>query len=825
MDEENRESSMNPVPDAGAGKAGFNPLEPFTEKDIVSESYIPPEPPAGQTPETVTETPVPDETEAGNTGLDAVSESDTEVEGSASDESGPSPDNDKPSDDDTVLTDKERKEFADIFSRPAEEREPENKEEPKPPHDPRLVKRPPRASLPDSLPDEEVSSPSPDMESSPSVSASVSEFRPSFTDDAPDVPEEPDIPEDMAGSVSGDDGMPGSHDAGRPARAGGINSRYQTSPHGMPGMDREDPLRKNFRENVDRHTGRLHERPDESSSSFNGDRLSGRPQNHSSVPHGSDRDDLHVTPPFNARFTGAAASGPQGKPSSEPVRAGPSSASSERKGQEEASVPPEKTSDGTNGRAAEPASSPVADGTGPTDNSGERFDTSYKKVSAAEAAASVPHSEPKKLNKKLILGVVIVVIGSIFLISFLSPAGGVKKKADSSKPQATVSGGYDYQGTAKKQDTGYQAPVVEEEPAQTGTALPYDEVNRIVEAGKGGETASGTSSGTQSSSSGTTSSTPSTVYTVTVPDTRTSSLPFSIPGINGVNYTPPETPSSSSSRGQNGYGPSGYQPGLVEYELPSREDYLNDVLSAYGDYYGNSGAQTASMAGGTSYAQQNDQAGKNEFFNNGAAGAGQGQWLAQNTIWQGTIIDAVLTTELNTDLPGQIIARVTKNVYSSQDGKYLLIPQNSLLYGTYNSTITFSQSRVQVGWNTLIRPDGYQVQLGNMPGTDEGGSSGLEGSVNNHFWQYAKAFALISSFDILDKEIEAYNSTNNQYVNNAAETAAEIAGAFAGGIIERSLNIQPTIRIKAGTKTNIIVNQTLTLPPVEDFPVTQKYER
>ena len=249
---------------------------------------------------------------------------------------------------------------------------------------------------------------------------------------------------------------------------------------------------------------------------------------------------------------------------------------------------------------------------------------------------------------------------------------------------------------------------------------------------------------------------------------------------------------------------------------------MNNVLSAYSQAYGNA------TAGNNAYNMQNDQAGKNSFFNNGRQGIniGQGEWLNLNTLWQGSIFEAVLTSELNTDLPGEITARIAKNIYSSQDGRYLLIPQNSVLYGTYNSSISYSQSRVQVAWHTLIRPDGYQIQLGNMNGTDAKGASGLKGFVNDHPLSYLKALAVMSVFSIANTEFANATSTyDNEYIQDVIANGQQITNELGDKLIDRAMNVQPTIRIKAGTKINIVVNQNLTLPPIENIEVTQPYHR
>jgi len=46
---------------------------------------------------------------------------------------------------------------------------------------------------------------------------------------------------------------------------------------------------------------------------------------------------------------------------------------------------------------------------------------------------------------------------------------------------------------------------------------------------------------------------------------------------------------------------------------------------------------------------------------------------------------------------------------------------------------------------------------------------------------------------------------------------------LSGNIINRALNIQPTITVDSGTPINIMLNKNVYLPPVEDYPVKNKY--
>ena len=236
-------------------------------------------------------------------------------------------------------------------------------------------------------------------------------------------------------------------------------------------------------------------------------------------------------------------------------------------------------------------------------------------------------------------------------------------------------------------------------------------------------------------------------------------------------------------------------------------------------------AKTLGSGAASSYQSQNNQDGKKSFMKENAGSISM-QWNALNTIWKGTVINAVLDTGIKTDLPGQVMAHVTKNVYSSQNGEYLLIPQGSCLYGEYNSDVSYGQSQVQVVWNTLIRTDGLEINLGSMNGIDKYGVSGYKGFKTEHPFEYAKAMGLIAMFSILDTSVtKSINSTANTYSQNVMSDVYAQGKQLGNKIIDKALDIQPTIKIKSGTQVNLITNLTIDLPPMENIPVTEKYIR
>ncbi len=106
------------------------------------------------------------------------------------------------------------------------------------------------------------------------------------------------------------------------------------------------------------------------------------------------------------------------------------------------------------------------------------------------------------------------------------------------------------------------------------------------------------------------------------------------------------------------------------------------------------------------------------------------------------MIAAALITGIRSDLPGQITAQVTENIYDSPTGKILLIPQGTRVIGQYDNGVGFGQRRVLLVWNRLIFPNGRSIVLERQPGADAEGYAGLEDGVDYHWGELFKAAAL-----------------------------------------------------------------------------------
>jgi type IV secretion system protein VirB10 len=177
----------------------------------------------------------------------------------------------------------------------------------------------------------------------------------------------------------------------------------------------------------------------------------------------------------------------------------------------------------------------------------------------------------------------------------------------------------------------------------------------------------------------------------------------------------------------------------------------------------------------------------------------------------GTVIPAALITGIRSDLPGQITAQVTEAVYDSPSGKYLLIPQGAKLIGQYDSSVTFGQSRVLLVWTRIIMPDGNSIVLERQPGADTQGYAGLEDEVDNHWGMLFKA-AVLSTLLSVGAEAGTSQDENNlvQAIRSGASNSISQTGSQ---IVQRQLNIQPTLTIRPGFPVRVIVTRDLLLAP------------
>jgi type IV secretion system protein VirB10 len=181
------------------------------------------------------------------------------------------------------------------------------------------------------------------------------------------------------------------------------------------------------------------------------------------------------------------------------------------------------------------------------------------------------------------------------------------------------------------------------------------------------------------------------------------------------------------------------------------------------------------------------------------------------TLTAGTIISASLITGLNSDLPGLVTAQVTENAFDTTTGRILLLPQGSRVIGRYDSVVAFGQSRALVVWERLNLPDGSSIRIDNMPASDTSGYAGLADMIDRHSFQILKGVALST---LLGLGTELSLGGDDGDIVSALRRSAQQSGARAGDqFVGRSLDIQPTIRVRPGWPLRIVVNKDIVLRP------------
>lgn len=176
----------------------------------------------------------------------------------------------------------------------------------------------------------------------------------------------------------------------------------------------------------------------------------------------------------------------------------------------------------------------------------------------------------------------------------------------------------------------------------------------------------------------------------------------------------------------------------------------------------------------------------------------------------GAVISAALITGIRSDLPGQITAQVTENIYDSPTGRSLLVPQGTRVIGQYDNNVQFGQRRVLLIWNRLILPNGRSIVLERQPGADTQGYAGLEDGVDYHWWDLAKAAGLST---LLAIGTELAVSDEDRLVRAIRDGAQDTINDAGQQIVRRQLQVAPTLIIRPGFPVRIIVTRDLVFEP------------
>jgi len=179
-------------------------------------------------------------------------------------------------------------------------------------------------------------------------------------------------------------------------------------------------------------------------------------------------------------------------------------------------------------------------------------------------------------------------------------------------------------------------------------------------------------------------------------------------------------------------------------------------------------------------------------------------------LFEGTILDTVLLNRLSGDLAGPVECMVTSNIYS-HDRQHLLIPAGTKVLGEAKPVNAFGQTRLAVAFHRLIMPDGYSVSLDQFKGMNQIGDTGLRDQVNNHYFKIFGASLAVGAIGGIS-EAQSSGLLNQTGIQGMEAGVGQSMGQTSQRILDKFLNILPTITIREGHRVKIYLSGDLALP-------------
>lgn len=218
--------------------------------------------------------------------------------------------------------------------------------------------------------------------------------------------------------------------------------------------------------------------------------------------------------------------------------------------------------------------------------------------------------------------------------------------------------------------------------------------------------------------------------------------------------------------------------------------------------------------------------GSNEDFLANAAGSASAQSavpslqapVGRYLVGEGAVIRAVLLTNVNSDLPGRILARITSDVYDSTQ-RHVVIPKGSLINGVYNSQVIVGQERLLMAMTRLTLPNGNWIPLTGNGATDMMGTSGIDADVDNHFMKMFGSSLIVGASSLMLPRVDTSVTTlPGTTGTNGAATAGSVFATTLNDVLktllDRNKQIAPTLRNKELAQEFIfMVNQDMMMLP------------
>jgi len=181
----------------------------------------------------------------------------------------------------------------------------------------------------------------------------------------------------------------------------------------------------------------------------------------------------------------------------------------------------------------------------------------------------------------------------------------------------------------------------------------------------------------------------------------------------------------------------------------------------------------------------------------------------------GTVLPAALLTAVRSDLPGGVVAQLTRDVYDRTQ-TFLLLPRGARLLGRYDSQLSTGQDRLLVAWDRILLPDGSSLRLPGLASAAPGGEAGLAGRVDAHYGRLFGGALLLSLISAGVQLSQPQQSATAGQAPSSGQVAAGALGQQLGTlgveITRRNLDVRPTVTLPAGLEFQVQLTGDLVLP-------------
>jgi len=179
-------------------------------------------------------------------------------------------------------------------------------------------------------------------------------------------------------------------------------------------------------------------------------------------------------------------------------------------------------------------------------------------------------------------------------------------------------------------------------------------------------------------------------------------------------------------------------------------------------------------------------------------------------LFEGTVIETALVNRLDGTFAGPVDGLVTTPLYS-QDRQHVLVPAGPRIVGRSAPVQNWGESRLAVTFHRLLMPDGHTYSLDQFKGLDQIGATGLRDEVNRHYLQVFGASIAIGAIAGL-AQYNTRSGIDYTFSDAYRQAAGASLATSASRVLDRYLNVLPTITIREGFRIKVYLTNDLELP-------------